>query len=178
MGTLAIRSRWSALALLTLSVACGQPPAPAQTAATGEWLAFDGTWTASGTRTTLDFGPDRHTSILHLKGSLLLNGNNRVGVGFRAEVVNFSDTETGTVGRVVWTDERGDKLFSSIVAESIEPGRTIAGTFVGGTGRYAAVTGDYEFQWQYLMQSDDGSVSGRATGLKGRARLSPEGAAK
>ena len=178
MGTLAIRSRWSALALLVLSVACAQPPAPAQTAAPGEWLAFDGNWTASGTRTTLDLGAGHQTSILHLKGSLLLNGTNKVGVGFRAEVIDFSDTETGMIGRAVWTDERGDKLFSTLKTDSIEPGHTIAGTFIGGSGRYAGVTGEYEFQWQYVLLSDDGSASGRSTGLKGRARLSPDGAAK
>ena len=176
MATLAILSRWSALALLVLSVACAGTPAP--TATTGEWLAFDGSWTAAGTRTTLDLGSDRRSAILHLKGSLLLNGNNRVGVGFRAEVINFSDTATGTIGRVVWIDDRGDQLFSTIQAGSMEPGQTITGTFVGGTGRYTSVTGEYEFQWQYLLLSDNDSVSGRATGLTGRARLSPDGAAR
>jgi hypothetical protein len=71
MGALAIRSRWPALALLVPSVACAEPPAPAQTTAEGEWLAFDGNLTASVTR------------LLHLKGSLFLNSNNRFGVGFR-----------------------------------------------------------------------------------------------
>lgn len=93
MGSVAIRSRWSALALLVLSVACARTPAP--TATTGEWLALDGSGTAAGTRTTLDPGSDRRSSILHLKDSFLLNGNNRVGVGFRAAVINFSASATG-----------------------------------------------------------------------------------
>jgi len=109
---------------------------------------------------------------------LLLNGNNRVGVGFRAEVIDFSDTETGMVGRAVWTDERGDRLFSTLKTDTLEPGHPIAGTFIGGSGRYAGVTGEYEFQWQYLLLSDDGSTSGRTTGLKGRVRLSPDGAGR
>ena len=76
MGTPAIRSRWSALALLVLSVACVEPPAPAQTATAGEWLAFDGNWTASGTRTTTpDLEAGHQTSNLHLKGPLRLNGS-------------------------------------------------------------------------------------------------------
>ena len=37
------------------------------------------------------------------------------------------------------------------------------GTFLGGTGRYAGVTGEYSFQWQYVVDSDEGSVSGRAS---------------
>jgi hypothetical protein len=45
------------------------------------------------------------------------------------------------------------------------------GTFLGGTGRYAGVTGEYSFQWKYIVESEDGTVSGRAVDLKGRARL-------
>ena len=56
---LAIRASWPALALLMLGAACGGPAATAQTApAAGEWRTFEGSWTASGTRTTLDLGSD------------------------------------------------------------------------------------------------------------------------
>ena len=54
----------------------------------------------------------------------------------------------------------------------------IMGTFLGGTGRYAGVTGGYEFSWQYVVEAEDGTIQGRATGLKGRFRVgpAPEGA--
>jgi hypothetical protein len=58
----------------------------------------------------------------------------------------------------------------------VEDGNRIAGTFTGGTGRYAGVTGDYTFRWQYVLESEDGSLSGRAIDLKGRARLDPNAA--
>ena len=76
------------------------------------------------------------------------------------------------VGRAVWTDERGDKVFSELKGEWVGTGNHIAGTFLGGTGRYAGATGEYEFQWQYVLAAEDGAVSGRTTGLKGRARVS------
>ena len=50
-------------------------------------------------------------------------------------------------------------------------GNRIFGTFRGGTGRYAGVTGDYSFEWKYMVESGDGAVSGRADDLKGQVRL-------
>ena len=47
----------------------------------------------------------------------------------------------------------------------------ITGTFVGGTGRYAGVTGDYEFSWRFMLENEDGTVQGQSVGLKGRVRL-------
>jgi hypothetical protein len=103
-----------------------------------------------------------------LTGSLLLTGQRGLGVGFQAEVIGISDSLTGGVGRCVWTDERGDKVFSEIKGEAVGTGSHIVGTITGGTGRYAGLTGEYQLRWQYVIESDDGTISGRAVGLKGR----------
>jgi hypothetical protein len=94
-------------------------------------------------------------------------------VGFRAQAIGFSDTRAGMQGRCVWTDERGDMVYSELRGEFVGTGNHITGTFIGGTGRYAGVTGDYTFQWQYVVDTEDGAVSGRVVDLKGRARLGP-----
>jgi len=91
-------------------------------------------------------------------------------VGFRAEVIALVDSESGLVGRGVWTDERGDQVFSELTGEGTAARNRIAGSIVGGTGRYAGATGSYEFSWQFVMESEDGSVQGRAVELKGRVR--------
>ena len=154
-----------------LGAACGRPAATAQQApAAGEWRTFEGNWTASGTRTSLDLGSDHRASIVHLNGSLLLTGEN-TPVGFGGEFVGFTDTQSGMVGRAVWTDERGDQVFSDLKGEWVGTGNRVAGTFLGGTGRYAGATGEYEFQWQYVLAAEDGAVSGRTSGLKGRVRV-------
>lgn len=90
-------------------------------------------------------------------------------------MVGLSDSASGFVGRCVWTDERGDQAYGELKGEFVGSGNRIVGTFVGGTSRWAGVTGEYEFRWQYLIENEDGVVSGRATGLKGRARLSSLG---
>jgi hypothetical protein len=135
-----------------------------------EWREFEGSWNAAGIRRTISLGGDRKGSIIDLRGTMLLVGAGRPGVGFRAEVIALVDSETGLVGRAVWTDERGDQVFSELKGEGTKAKNHIVGTILGGTGRYAAATGTYEFSWQFVIESEEGSIQGRAVGLKGRLR--------
>ena len=166
--------RWLTLfALLPLvAPACDQSNNPTtQSSTAGHWREFEGTWTAAGTRRTLNLGADQRAATFDLTGSLLLTGKDRPAVGFKAEAIGFSDTRSGMQGRCVWTDERGEMVFSELKGETVGSGNHIEGTFVGGTGRYAGVTGTYTFQWKYVIDTEDGAVSGRVVDLKGRARL-------
>jgi hypothetical protein len=74
-------------------------------------------------------------------------------------------------GRAVWTDERGDQVFSELRKAGNASGSRIVGTFIGGSGRYAGATGSYEFAWRFLLQADDGAVEGQSTGFKGQLRI-------
>ena len=170
--------RWVALASLLFAAACNQPTVPSTgSPASGEWRTFEGTWSASGTRQTLYLEANHRASIFDLTGSLLLVGDRELGVGFKAQAIGFADSFAGMQGRCVWTDERGDKVYSELKGELVATGNHIVGTFLGGSGRYAGVTGEYSFQWQFVVESEDGAVSGRAVDLKGRARLSSAAAA-
>ena len=102
---------------------------------------------------------------------MLLAGPKRPGVGFRSEVIALVDSEHGLVGRSVWTDERGDQVFSELQGEGTAERNHITGKFLGGTGRYAGATGSYEFSWQWVMEAEDGTIQGRAIDLKGRVRI-------
>jgi hypothetical protein len=159
------------VALAIAAAACGpstEPPSPV--AASGEWREFEGSWNASGSRHTIPLGADRHGSIVDLRGSMLMAGQGRPGTGFRSELIALVDSATGLVGRSVWTDERGDQVFSELKGEGTSAQNRIAGTILGGTGRYAGATGSYEFSWQFVIEAEDGSIQGRATGFKGRVR--------
>ena len=101
---------------------------------------------------------------------MLLAGAKRPGVGFRSEVIALVDSDTGLLGRSVWTDERGDQVFSELQGEGTAARNHITGKFLGGTGRYAGATGSYEFSWQWVMEAEDGAIQGRAIDLKGRVR--------
>lgn len=164
-----------ALAVMVGAVACGETPPRAERPPTdGGWHAFAGSWTASGMRHTLHLGGAHRASIVNVSGSMLLGGERSMGVGFRAEVIGLSDDVQGLVGHAVWTDERGDRVFSALKGEKVGTGNRITGTITGGTGRYAGVAGDYEFQWQYVIEAEEGMIQGRAIGLKGRFRRGDE----
>jgi hypothetical protein len=113
-------------------------------------------------------GPDRKVSTFNLSGTLLLTGERRLGEGFRIDVIGYTDSLKGGAGWCAWTDTRGDQVFSEIRGERIRTGSRITGTLLGGTGRYAGVTGEYEFEWQFVIESEDGNLQGRITRLRGR----------
>ena len=168
-------SKWLPLAFLLAAGCSGPAVDPPGRPAPGETRTFEGTWSASGSRRTLELERGHKASILSLTGSLLLTGERGLGVGFQGEAIGFSDSLTGGTGQCVWTDERGDKVFSQIRGEPIGTGSHVTGTITGGTGRYAGVTGEYELRWQYVIETDEGAISGRAVGLKGRVTVPAAG---
>ena len=169
-----------ALLILALAVTACRPAteSPKLPGTPGEWLEFEGSWNAAGSRRTISLGTERRGSILDLRGTMLLAGPKRPGVGFRSELIALVDTETGLAGRSVWTDERGDQVFSELQGEGTADQNRITGKFLGGTGRYAGATGSYEFSWQSVIEAEDGTIQGRAVELKGRVLPGPGGPPK
>jgi hypothetical protein len=172
-----LRRRIHALILLALAVAVTgcrpAPESPKPDGTAGEWLEFTGSWNATGSRRTISLGADRRGSIIDLRGTMLLAGPKRPGVGFRAEVIALVDSGTGLVGRSVWTDDRGEQVFSELQGEGTSERNRITGKILGGTGRYAGATGSYEFSWQSVIEAEEGAIQGRAIDLKGRVLPGP-----
>lgn len=166
----------AALIVLILATAPGCGDGPRSPSIGQTWNSFEGSWNASGARQTLHLGPGHQASIVGLSGNLSVATANLGTLGFRAEAIAFSDDARGMMGYAVWTDERGDQVFSELKGEKVGTGNRVTGTISGGTGRYAHVTGEYEFQWQYVIAAEEGAVQGRAVGLKGRVRREDTGA--
>jgi len=159
---------------LAFAAACGPATeSPRFATAPGEWLEFEGSWNGAGSRHTISLGDDRLGSIVDLKGTMLLAGPGRPGVGFHSEVIGLADSATGFQGRSVWTDEHGDQVYSELQGEGTAARNHVTGTILSGTGRYAGATGSYEFSWQWVMEGEDGAVQGRAVDLKGRVQPGP-----
>ena len=162
------------LGLAFAAAACGPATeSPSRSAAPGEGLEFVGSWNAAGNRHTISLGENRLGSIIDLRGTMLLAGPGRPGVGFHSEVIGLVDSATGFQGRSVWTDEHGDQVFSELRGEGTAARNHITGTVLSGTGRYAGVTGSYDFSWQWVMDGEEGTIHGRAVDLKGRVRPGP-----
>jgi hypothetical protein len=79
---------------------------------------------------------------------------------------------------LVLTDVVGDQIFCSLVGDAEEGGAEIRGTIRGGTGRYAGISGAFEFLWRHLVRTPDGAVAGVAEKVGGRYRLSAGAATK
>jgi hypothetical protein len=162
------------LVLALAAAACGSTPgSPTPAAAPGAALEFTGSWNGAGSRHTISLGEGRLASIVDLKGTMLLAGPGRPGVGFHSQVIGLNDSATGFQGRSIWTDERGDQVFSELRGEGTAAKNHITGTIFSGTGRYAGLTGSYEFSWQWVMEGEDGLVQGRTADLKGRVQSGP-----
>jgi hypothetical protein len=153
-----------ALAGLVLAKAGPEPPS-------GEgWRSFEGTWSASGRRQTVATEGGGAAAIVEMSGAVVLTSGEGLSRGFSGEAIGFDDGEGVSVGRCVWTDESGDRLFSRLKGEPLQTGKRLVGTITGGTGRYAGLEGEYSFTWQYVVPAEDGAVQGRAVDLKGRVR--------
>ncbi|HOB52605.1 MAG TPA: hypothetical protein PK176_09450 [Acidobacteriota bacterium] len=169
---------WLVFVLLGSALLAGPVPADSSSAAAPAVVRFEGNWSASGTRQTLAMGPERTASILRLSGALVLDLHEGMSRGFRCETVSFFDGREQALGACVWTDERGDQVFSDFGARSASAGAHVTGSITGGTGRYAGLTGRYEFNWQFMLESPEGQIQGRAVGFKGEARRGAPAPAK
>ena len=148
------------------SWACqGQSTAPA----TDGWRTFSGRWSATGERHALATGGERPASILRLSGTIVVEADG-LGRGFLGEAIGFDDGRDASHGRAVWTDDQGDRIYSELTGDPVSTGRQVSGVITGGTGRYAGVSGDYRFTWQFVADAGDGVVQGRATDITGRVR--------
>ena len=168
-----VQCHWILAFLLAVScTACERQTDRSPTAFTaGEVRSFTGTWSTTGNRRTMGLGQGREATLFSFTGSLLLFNPQRLHRGFKADVLGLDDSGSGLMARSTWTDERGDKVYSELQRNGTGGDKTILGRFIGGTGRYAGVTGEYTFTWQRLIDTEEGQVSGRVTDLKGWARL-------
>jgi len=113
-------------------------------------------------------GPQRPPQ---LSGAVVLATGDGLSRGFRGDYIGFDDGRALTVGRWVWTDEHGNQIFGEMRGEPVQTGRRSAATITGGSGRYAGVSGTYQFHWQYVVEAEDGTIQGRTIGLEGRYRF-------
>jgi hypothetical protein len=155
---------------LAAALAFLEPARAASQADPEGWIAFEGAWSASGSRHAIAVEGGAEARILEMSGALVLSRGDGLSRGFRGEVIGFDDGIEPSVGRCVWTDERGDQVFSRLTGERLESGRRLVGTITGGTGRYAGLKGEYAFTWQFVLSSEDGLVQSRAVSLSGRVR--------
>jgi hypothetical protein len=163
------RAAFGVLAMLAAPALLGAGGGPQAVNPPEAWRTFAGSWSARGPRQVLPTGGGRSAAIVHLSGAVVL-AKKDLGGGLLGEAIAFDDGQDLSVGRAVWTDTRGDRIFSELRGEPVATGRRVLGTITGGTGQYAGVIGDYSLTWQYVARDLDDVVQGRAVDLRGRLR--------
>lgn len=142
-------------------------------AAAEEWRPFSATWALSGTRTSVPTEGARRAAVVHAAGSLVITKGETLGRGFLGELIGFDDGAYVLVGRAVFTDERGEKIFATLKAQPLATGRTASGTFTGGTGRWSGLEGDFTFAWKSVVESEGDEIHAFTVNVEGRARRAP-----
>jgi hypothetical protein len=135
------------------------------------WRTFSGSWSATGRRDTLPIENSGAAALVRLSGAIVLGAGSGLTAGFRGEAIGFDDGHDRGQGRAVWTDARGDRIFSAFTAEPLATGRRVSATITGGSGRYSGIAGEYSLTWQYVVEAGDETVQGRTVDLTGRFRL-------
>jgi hypothetical protein len=158
------------VALVALVALLASSPAHAEGPSASEgWTSFVANWTASGRERTLVMG-DRSASTFDLAGPFVVTRGDGLSRGFLGQAIGFVAQGALGMGRLVLTDDRGDEIFNDLQGQGFARGQRIRGSITGGTGRYAGLEGEFVFDWQYVIRTDDGSIQGRAVGLTGRYR--------
>ena len=94
---------WMSLVVIgvLLTAGCDGSTPPPTALAPGEVRHFTGTWSATGNRQTMQLEAGHQAAIFKFSGSLLLTGPQRLTTGFKAEVIGFADSLSGSMGRSV-----------------------------------------------------------------------------
>ena len=128
------------------------------------WVAFEATWSASGSRNVLPYG-EGEAATFRLSGALVVVRGEGLRKGFRAEAIGYDDGKGSGVGAMALTDDRGDQVFCDLTGSASERDKAVSGAITGGTGVYAGITGELSFVWRHLVRTGDGEIQGLAENL-------------
>ncbi len=138
------------VALLLSALAAVSSAAAAELPKTGNYSGHFG-WVFKGD--VQDLGPDRSISTGMVSGVMF----NDAGKGFlhkaRVDCALMNDVKQGQAtanGTCVVTDGDGDKVFVEWKCTGTMPACPGDEKFVGGTGKYAGITGDQKFQGNFI----------------------------
>jgi len=135
-----VLSLMAAALVVAAAIAVQARAAVQQAPAPDAWRNFEGSLSASGQRQTLPTESGRPAATVQLSGPVAITAGEGLSRAFRSEAIGFDDGAGLTVLRGVWTDDRGDRIFTRLNGETVASGRRIAATITGGTGRYAGIT--------------------------------------
>ena len=136
--------------------------------------SFAANWSAAGESETLVLDEIRAVTTIRSRGVVVTESDQGFVRALQTDCIgiNIRDVEANGTGRCVWIDSDDDRVVSEIVGALSDAMATVRGTFLGGTGKYAGLTGEYELSWQSLLTiEEEGTIHGYSTSMIGTWRL-------
>jgi hypothetical protein len=106
---------------------------------------FSARWVVDGTWRGLGLDGKREAILADLGGRLDVLPNGGAIVDLASRCLVFWDSATGGTARCRWRHPSGDEIFSEVEGGLLAQGAPVSGRFVGGTGRYAGISGEFRF---------------------------------
>jgi len=133
---------------------------------------FKGSMIANGTRSNFPFGDERQVFTFKLSGHVNLQTTLSKTKDYWSECIGLADSVTGLVGRCVWKDLAGPEIYLTIQSDRLQQGSQVNGTIVGGSGKFAGISGELSFNWSSVTTLTEAegvvSVTGQTKNLGGR----------
>jgi hypothetical protein len=142
-----------AASILALGARAEEPATPRE----GEFTAR---WVVTGEWRGLGLGAAREVLVADLGGRLdVTPGGSGPIVDLATRCLVLWDSSSGAAGRCRWRHPSGDEIFGEVEGDLLAAGKPVVGRFVGGTGRYAGITGEFRFdKWDsFLLDREDRS---------------------
>jgi hypothetical protein len=150
--------------LLALAAAGWTSP-PAHAQALPREGTFSARWVVTGTWRGLGLASEREIIFADLGGRLDVTPNGGALVDLASRCFVFWDSATSGTARCRWRHPSGDEIFSEVEGGLLAQGAPVTGRFVGGTGRYAGLAGEFRFDgWSTLYIEREPRESGDPEG--------------
>ena len=136
---------------------------------------FKGSMIANGTRMDFPFTAGRKVFTFKLSGHVNLQTPLGKQGDYWSECIGLADSVTGVVGRCIWKDLNGSEIYLTIQSDQLQQGSQVRGTIVGGSEKFAGISGELSFNWfSVINQTDSGgsvNITGQTKDLGGKYQL-------
>ena len=167
-------SRRAIPAVLTLAfLALLAVPAAGASSWTQRQGTFEGYWSVSGTVHILRFMDSSTVASGRLEGNVTFHSSEGPIGTLQTECVAFADDRTGSLGRCVWTGPLGDHIYVELKGSGPAGFGPTRGTFIGGTGKFEGIQGNFAYEWNYSVsgRDEDASLDGYSIQMRGNYLL-------
>jgi hypothetical protein len=148
---MSVRAGLPIVGSLLLLFASGGIDQPAHAQAPPKSGTFSARWVISGTWRGLGLGDEREVIVSDWGGRLDVMPGGGAIVDLASRCLVLWDSATGGTARCRWRHPSGDEIWSEIEGGLFAKGTPVTGRFVGGTGRYSGISGEFRFDGWFAL---------------------------